>query len=117
MYVVAVQVSSKDSSTPDNVRPPLWPELSGAKNICVPLKPSEVTSTPDKASNSWVVKFSDPPTITNVSLSFAISKPSIVTVNAPSWETPEASISYLKSSASDEAVIVASPDSAISTTV
>ena len=64
--------------------PPLCPELSGAKNIWVPLKPSEVTSTPDKASNSCVVKLELPPTITNVSLSFDVSKPSMVTVNAPS---------------------------------
>ena len=84
VYVVAVQVSSKDSSTPDKVKPPLCPELSGAKKICVPLKPSEVTSTPERASNSCVVRFELPPTITRVNLSLDISKPSIVAVKAPS---------------------------------
>ena len=117
MYVVAVQVSSNDSSTPDKVKPPLWPELSGAKNICVPLKPSEVTSTPDKASNSCVVRFELPPTITRVNLSFDISKPSMVTVKAPSCDTPDESISYLNSSAALVAVTVASVVSLISTTV
>ena len=59
---------------------PLWALLSGAKRICVPLIPSEVTSTFDSWSNSCVVKFEVPLTITKVNLSVAASKPSIVTV-------------------------------------
>ena len=38
-------------------------------------------------------------------------------MKAPSWDTPEESISYLKSSASDEAVIVDSDEASTFTTV
>ena len=63
------------------------------------------------------MRLSVPPTITRVSLSVAISNPSIVTVKAPSCETPAESISYLKSSASEEAVIVDSDEASTFTTV
>ena len=58
-----------------------------------------------------------PPTITRVSLSVAISNPSIVIVKAPSCDTPAESTSYLKSSASAEAVIVDSDEASTFTTV
>ena len=63
------------------------------------------------------MRLSVPPTITRVSLSVAISNPSMVTVKAPSCETPAESISYLKSSASEEAVIVDSDEASTFTTV
>ena len=46
-----------------------------------------------------------------------MSNPSIVTVKAPSWDTPEESISYLNSSASLVAVTVDSAEASILTTV
>ena len=117
VYVVAVHVLSKLSSTPFRTNVPLWPSLSVAKKIWVPLKPSEVTSTPLNSSNSCVVKLDVPLTITRVSLSVAVSKPSIVTVKAPSSETPASETSYLNSSASDVAVRVVSSVAVILTTV
>ena len=64
-----------------------------------------------------MVRFDEPLTITNVNLSVAASKPSIVTVNAPSSETPVSDTSYLNSSASEVAVIVVSSVAEIFTTV
>ena len=88
VYVVAVQSPSNDSSTLGRTNLPLCALLSGAKRICVPLMPSDVTSTFESWSNSDVVKLAVPLTITKVNLSLAASKPSIVTVYAPSSDTP-----------------------------
>ena len=55
--------------------------------------------------------------MTRVSLSVAASNPSIVTVKAPSSETPASETSYLNSSASDVAVTVVSSVAEIFTTV
>ena len=66
VYVVAVQSVSNDSSIFGKTSLPLCALLSGANNICVPEIPSEVTSTLVNWSNSWVVKFDVPLTITSV---------------------------------------------------
>ena len=117
MYVVAVQSVSNDSSILGKTNLPLCELLSGANSICVPEIPSEVTSTLASWSNSCVVKFEDPLTTTRVSLSVAASKPSIVTVKAPSSETPASETSYLNSSAAEVAVTVVSSVADILTTV
>ena len=70
----------KDSSILGNTNLALSLLLSGAKNICVPLIPSEVTSTLLIASNSCVVKLDVAPTKTRVNLSLDLSNPSIVTL-------------------------------------
>ena len=117
VYVVAVQSVSNDSSIFGKTSLPLCALLSGANNICVPEIPSEVTSTLVNWSNSWVVKFDVPLTITSVNLSVAASNPSIVTVYAPSSDTPELETSYLNSSAAEVAVTVVSSEAEILTTV
>ena len=64
-----------------------------------------------------MVKLEVPLTITKVNLSEAASKPSIVTVYAPSSDTPRSETSYLNSSEAEVAVIDVSSVAEILTTV